>query len=842
VRGNINLFLLPQFDTVTQDKGPVEDYAYGVQGRRTSEFNALRGMSNRTAIYDADDRLITSGDFAYTYDADGFLTLKTNMTTLEATTYTDDISSGTITVTSPQGRTSQLNYDPLTLLTTSASAPGLLDATYQYDARGRITTSTVGTRNVSYTYDAAGNLDTVSEPVTGAVAYDYDPIGRVTSILQPDNHNVGFEYDLNGNLTALTTPSGEVHSFTYNALGLATSYATPLGNTYTSTYDSDKRLIAITLPSTAQMTYAYSLGRLDSVTEPGGATTTFAYDTAGRLSSITRQAESVTFGYDGSLPTSIAYAGIVNQTIATTYNNDFVPTSVTYAGTATNYAYDNDGLLTQAGSFSITHDAQNGLPTSVSDGTATMTPSYNGYGEVTNATTAVNGVNVAAMSLEYDNAGRISGKTETLGGATSTYAYTYDAMSRLDTVRRNGSLVEDYGYDAQGRRVAEYNSLRGIPSTRASTYDDDDRLVTSGDYAYGFDADGFLNVRTNMTTQETTAYNYARSGQLQSVILRTGLPDQMTIEYVHNAAGQRVAKKVNGVVTEKYLWAGITGLLAVYDGANNLLIRFEGAKMVKNGQTYYLITDQVGSVRAVVDATGNIVKHIAYDSFGNILADTAPAFTIPLGFAGGLHDRDTNLVRFGFRDYDPDSGTWTAKDPILFASAEFDLYCYCGNDPIGHRDRWGLYGLADATADIQALGHWWAYESIVPGPYGNPDPNSWGSWGDTSTWSNIFDGPQRGTAWGTAQKISVGVAVGATAVAVGRMGYLLCKGDEIVVNRNFRINPIGDWDSKNPYGKPPHYHYRPGNPPPPGQSRNRHRPWEPSPFDKSWWDRFGFFS
>jgi len=266
-----------------------------------------------------------------------------------------------------------------------------------------------------------------------------------------------------------------------------------------------------------------------------------------------------------------------------------------------------------------------------------------------------------------------------------TFAQRFLGSTR---VTRNGVLVEDYGYDAQGRRISEFNSLRGI-SSRAAVYDDDDRLVTSGDYAYGFDADGFLNVRANMTTQETTTYAYTRSGQLNSVTLHQGLPEQTLIEYVYNAAGQRVAKKVNGAITEKYLWAGITGLLAVYDADNNLLMRFEGAKMVKNGQTYYLITDQVGSVRAVVDASGAIVKEITYDSFGNILTDTNPAFTIPLGFAGGLHDRDTGLVHFGFRDYDPDSGTWTAKDPVLFASGDIYLYEYCSSDPINGIDPTG---------------------------------------------------------------------------------------------------------------------------------------------------------
>ena len=51
-----------------------------------------------------------------------------------------------------------------------------------------------------------------------------------------------------------------------------------------------------------------------------------------------------------------------------------------------------------------------------------------------------------------------------------------------------------------------------------------------------------------------------------------------------------------------------------------------------------------------------MVKRIDYDSFGNIINDTNASFEVPFGFAGGLYDRDTGLVRFGFRDYDPDVG------------------------------------------------------------------------------------------------------------------------------------------------------------------------------------------
>ena len=59
-----------------------------------------------------------------------------------------------------------------------------------------------------------------------------------------------------------------------------------------------------------------------------------------------------------------------------------------------------------------------------------------------------------------------------------------------------------------------------------------------------------------------------------------------------------------------------------------------------------------------------IVKEIKYDTFGNVISDTNPQFTVPFGFAGGLYDTDTKLTRFGYRDYDAYTGKWTAKDPI----------------------------------------------------------------------------------------------------------------------------------------------------------------------------------
>ena len=93
-----------------------------------------------------------------------------------------------------------------------------------------------------------------------------------------------------------------------------------------------------------------------------------------------------------------------------------------------------------------------------------------------------------------------------------------------------------------------------------------------------------------------------------------------------------------------------------------------------------------------------VVKAIVYDAYGNIVEDSNESFTVPFGFAGGLHDRDTGLVHFGFREYDPFTGRWTAKDPIGFAGGDTNLYGYVLNDPVNLVDPSGEFGIAGAFA------------------------------------------------------------------------------------------------------------------------------------------------
>jgi RHS repeat-associated protein len=74
---------------------------------------------------------------------------------------------------------------------------------------------------------------------------------------------------------------------------------------------------------------------------------------------------------------------------------------------------------------------------------------------------------------------------------------------------------------------------------------------------------------------------------------------------------------------------------------------------------------------------------------GRVIQDTHPGFQT-FGYAGGLYDRETGLVRFGARDYDPETGRWTAKDPIGFGGGDANVYAYVGGNPISFVDPSGL--------------------------------------------------------------------------------------------------------------------------------------------------------
>jgi len=393
--------------------------------------------------------------------------------------------------------------------------------------------------------------------------------------------------------------------------------------------------------------------------------------------------------YDGSLQKSVTFSGAVSGTVAWEHDTDFrVVTETVNGGWDADFTYDPDSLLTSAGDLVITRDPQSGRVTQMTSGVVVETKSYNQYGELSAMATTVSGVPLLSFAYQRDELGRITQKTETDGGVTTVTDYFYDDVGRLVQVDEGGAMVEAYSYDANGNRLTSSSSA----GTFAATYDDQDRIQTHGSIEYSFTLNGELLNKTDTATGESTDYVYDAVGNLREVTL----PNGDVIEYLVDGQGRRVGKLYNGVLERAWLWREQLQPVAELDGAGNVVARFvyaEGVNvpelMVTPSATYRLVKDHLGSVREVVDvATNVVVQAIECDAWGRVLVDTSPGRQ-PFGFAGGLYDPDTGLVRFGARDHDGEVGRWTTKDDLSVLDAEPNRYSYGLLDPINLSDPYG---------------------------------------------------------------------------------------------------------------------------------------------------------
>ena len=217
-------------------------------------------------------------------------------------------------------------------------------------------------------------------------------------------------------------------------------------------------------------------------------------------------------------------------------------------------------------------------------------------------------------------------------------------------------------------------------------------LPLDGAGSYAYNANGELI--SIAQGEAISSYEVDEFGRLKGATLADGTQ----ISYVLDWDGRRVAKLVNGEQVYRRIYSSHLQLAAEVkaDGTVSEFVfgtSVNSADYMKQGSSHYrMIHDHLGSPRLVVNSLdGTIMQRLDYNEWGNVIADTNPSFQ-PFGFAGGLYDADTKLVKFGARDYSASVARWSSKDPILFAGGDTNLYRYVVGDPVNYFDPEGLNG------------------------------------------------------------------------------------------------------------------------------------------------------
>ena len=120
---------------------------------------------------------------------------------------------------------------------------------------------------------------------------------------------------------------------------------------------------------------------------------------------------------------------------------------------------------------------------------------------------------------------------------------------------------------------------------------------------------------------------------------------------------------------------------------------------------YYVATDAMGSVTAILDDEGNVLERRSYDAFGEMtymVPNGTPVAESPtgvdVGFQGQVRDEVTGLYQMGYRWYNCSTGRWLNPDPVKLKGGH-NQFMFTSNNPVRIMDPYGLWG-SDAHNEI----------------------------------------------------------------------------------------------------------------------------------------------
>lgn len=404
-----------------------------------------------------------------------------------------------------------------------------------------------------------------------------------------------------------------------------------------STYDGNGNLLAITLPSGAQTSYAYDarnrlLRRIDALQQ----SESWTYDDLGAVSSHTdRKGQTVVNTYDElGRRTLTSYSD--GSSIQATYDaGDRLTQLADTASGTLSWDYDDSDRVVRAatpqGTITYDYDAAGRRTNMVVAGQSTV--SY-GYDDANRLTSLSQGSEI--VRLGYDEANRRNSLTLPNG---VTVDYGYDAANQITSIiykKGDGSPLGDlaYTYDGAGRRAATTGSFspQSLPSatTQDSRFDANSRQIASNGSPLSYDSNG------NLSSDDVNTYTWNARDQLT----RIAQGSTTVASFAYDAIGRRVSKANHDGETTRFLYDGAQAVQEM-QGSNVITIlagqgvdeRFARSDVI--GRTYFL-TDGLNSAIALTDSTGAIRQQYSYDPYGNVTAsDTTTGFTNPYQYTGG---------------------------------------------------------------------------------------------------------------------------------------------------------------------------------------------------------------
>ncbi len=575
----------------------------------------------------------------------------------------------------------------------------------------------------------------VDDTRVGVVTYDDEQ--RVQTAMLPGNRSMSFEYDqevVKGRIERMTMTDGGVDQhidFTYDDRPT---------NPNAELFVGGGRLTKVATSSGESLEYSWTYPSGTIEDESQRASTVMA---RGRTVALWSH-EQVQMG--GWMRQSINAQGALFQSEVVGMEGGLPQEgNPSDAAESAFYGYDNDGML-QTVCLGSAHDQcnetlelttrpQSGLPDElvVEDGGQRLLRhqfGYNSFAEVDDVHTTFDGQTLMRREVvQRDKLGRLVEVRETwnVDGQQEVWSTThsYDDLDRLvQAVQDRGDgqpSVWKYGYDTNGNRTVLEHPDGSIVNN--ISYNAQDQLLTHGQHSYEYDPMGRL-LRRETDNADTRHFEYDLMGNLKSVVLPGGVEVRYQVDAHNNRIGRQ--KFVNGQPVQGdhqyWLYQNTFAPAAQLDREGRIVARFiyaadghvpsmlvhyqyDANNQVSERESYRLVNDWRGSVRLVVRVSdGQVVQQFAYDPFGtrHVLQDSMGAdFPMPFGFAGGLFDPETGLTRFGYRDYDPEIGRWTGKDPIGLAGGDTNFYAYVANDPINGIDPSGL--AVETVADIGFL-------------------------------------------------------------------------------------------------------------------------------------------